>query len=174
MANFDLYFPTLLKHEGGYVNDPKDKGGATNLGVTLKVWVANGWDKNNDGLINYKDIQLLTPADAKYIAKTLYWDKIAGDLIKSQSIAEFIFDWAYNSGPVTAAKKLQRVIGVDDDGKIGNNTLKKLNSLPAKEVFEKLKLNRAAFFHAIVKNNPSQAKFLKGWLNRNNSFIFKN
>ena len=71
MANFDLYFPTLLKHEGGYVNDPKDKGGATNLGVTLKVWIANGWDKNNDGLINYKDIQLLTPVDAKYIAKTL-------------------------------------------------------------------------------------------------------
>lgn len=174
MASFIEYFPTLLKHEGGYVNDPVDPGGATNLGVTFRVWLKNGYDKDGDGDIDVSDLKKITPADAMMIAKKLYWDKIRGDSICSQSVAEILFDWAYNSGPITASKQIQKIIGVKQDGIIGPITVATINFQNAKELFEKIKKARIQFYENIVKNKPSQAKFLKGWKNRVNSFIFKN
>lgn len=174
MANFSQFFPTLLKHEGGFVNDPNDKGGATNLGVTFAVWLKNGYDKDGDGDIDVNDLKKITPVDAQFIAKKLYWDKVAGDQIKSQSVAEFIFDFAYNSGPAKAIKKTQEAIpGLVADGVIGPKTIAAINAQDPKTLFNKLKASREAYFRAIVAGNPSQAKFLKGWLNRNNSFTFK-
>lgn len=172
MANFSLFFPTLLIHEGGFVNNSKDKGGATNLGITFRVWLANGYDKDGDGDIDIDDLKEIEPEDARKIAKKLYWDKIRGDEIHSQSVAEFLFDWAYNSGYVTAIKKVQKVLDLRQDGVIGPITLSKINNTTAKTLFSQLKVEREVFFHNIVKNNPSQAVFLRGWLNRNKSFTF--
>lgn len=172
MANFKKYFPTLIKHEGGYVNDPNDKGGATNLGITLAVWVANGYDKDRDGDIDKDDVRLINQEDAYFIAKKLYWDPVKGDLINNQVIAEFIFDWAYNSGTKNVIRKVQQLIGVKDDGIIGPRTIAAINSANQKELFDRLKARRESFYRAIVRKNPSQQKFLKGWLNRNNSFKF--
>lgn len=173
MAKFDSFFDTLIKHEGGYVNDPLDRGGATNWGVTLAVWVRNGYDKNGDGLIDAKDIQLLTKQDAFNVAKKLYWDAVKADEFVNQSVAEFVFDWGYNSGPKTAIKKVQQIVGVKADGAIGPKTIAAINGANQEELFNKLKASREAFFRAIVAKNPSQQKFLKGWLNRNNSFNFR-
>lgn len=173
MAQFEQFFPMLMKFEGGYVNDPDDHGGATKWGVTLAEWIRNGYDKNGDGVINANDIKLLTQADAAKIAKPLYWDQVKGDQINSQSIAEFLCDFAYNSGTGTAIKKLQQVLGVAVDGVIGNQTLSVLNAGSQKNIFEVYKQSRIDFVNAIVKNNPSQEKFLKGWLSRINSFCFK-
>lgn len=172
MADFKPFFDTLMKHEGGYVNDPKDKGGATKFGVTLATWIANGYDKNGDGKIDKEDVKLLDKADAYDIAKKLYWDAVRGDEIKNQSIAEFIFDWGYNSGPKTAIKKVQDVLDLTQDGVIGPKTLGAINSANQEELFEKLQERRKLFFISIVAANPSQEKFLKGWLIRNNSFKF--
>jgi len=172
MASFKKYFPTLIKHEGGYVNDPNDRGGATNLGVTLGVWIQNGYDKDRDGDIDKDDVKLINLCDAEEIAKKLYWDPIKGDSINNQSIAEFIFDWGYNSGTKTAIKKVQQVLGVVADGIIGPKTIAAINNANQRELFDKLKKRREEFFRAIVRSNPSQSKFLKGWLNRNNSFKF--
>lgn len=161
-----------MSFEGGYVNDPDDKGGATKWGVTLLEWIRNGYDKNGDGIINEKDIKLLTQNDAAGIAKPLYWDRIKGDQIISQSIAEFLCDFAYNSGVVTAIKKLQQILKVNADGIIGSRTLLSLNAGCQKKIFDDLKQSRIDYVNAIVKNNPSQRKFLKGWLSRINSFYF--
>lgn len=172
MAKFELYFDTLIKHEGGYVDDPLDAGGATKYGITLNVWKKRGYDKNKDGKIDKEDVKLLTKEDALKIAKEDYWDPIKGDDINNQSIAEFIFDWGYNSGIKTAIKKVQEIVGVPVDGIVGPVTLKAINQYPPKELFNKLKKSRENFYLAIVRNRPSQKKFLKGWLNRNNSFKF--
>ena len=161
-----------MEHEGGYTDDPKDKGGATKFGVTLSTWIANGYDKDGDGDIDKQDIKVLDKADAYDIAKKLYWDKIMGDKIKDQSVAEFIFDWGYNSGPQTAIKKVQEILAIKIDGIIGPQTLKFINDADPKALFNKLKARREDFFRNIVHNDPSQEKFLRGWLNRNNSFTF--
>lgn len=174
MANFSKFFPILMKHEGGskFTNIPGDKGGATKWGIILDTWIKCGADKDCDGDIDVNDLKLSTEQDAMEVSKKIYWDKIKGDCIYSQSIAEFIFDWAYNSGVQTAAKKVQQLLGLQADGVIGDKTVKAINDANPKELFTKLKNRREEFYKAIVANNPSQAKFLKGWLNRNNSFNF--
>lgn len=172
MANFDIYYPVLLKYEGGYVDNPNDKGGATNLGVTIAQWIKNGFDKDHDNDIDKYDLKLITPEDAKPIAKSKYWDRVKGDDINSQSIAELLMDWAYMSGSVTAIKKIQELLKLSQDGVIGNKTLSAINSADSKVLFEQLKARREKFFKAIVANNPTQVVFLHGWINRNNSFKF--
>lgn len=172
MANFQEYLPHLLKFEGGWSDNKLDKGGATNLGVTLAVWIKKGYDKDKDGDIDKADLKLITPEDAGVIAKKYYWDPVKGDEINSQSVAEFIADWAYNSGTQTAIKKTQRLLGLVDDGVLGPKTLAAINSADPKTLFNKLKASRLAFVRSIVEYSPKQSVFLKGWENRINSFTF--
>lgn len=163
-----------MKHEGGskLTNIDKDSGGWTKWGVTLDTWIKNGVDKDGDGYIDLEDLKLSTEEDAMKIAKKMYWDKIKGDDIHSQSIAEFLFDWAYNSGVGTAGRKVQKILGIATDGIIGTGTINAINNADASTLFTQLKAEREAFYRSIVHNNPGQEKFLKGWLNRNNSFKF--
>ncbi|MFV0470220.1 MAG: glycosyl hydrolase 108 family protein, partial [Dysgonomonas sp.] len=60
MAKIELLVPFILKWEGGFVNDPDDSGGATNMGVTIATWKQVGYDKDGDGFIGIKDLKLLT------------------------------------------------------------------------------------------------------------------
>lgn len=172
MANFTTYFPKLIALEGGYGNDSADKGGPTKYGVILKEWISKGYDKDKDGDIDVGDLKLISLEDAAKIAKPYYWDKVKGDEINSQQVAEFLADWAYNSGVSTASKGVQRILKLKDDGIIGKNTLGAINAHDPKDLFIRLKDARTVFIYAIVKNNPSQQKFLKGWLNRINSFKY--
>lgn len=174
MADFSKFFPILMKHEGGskFTDIAGDKGGATKWGITLDTWIRNGADKDGDGDIDVQDLKLSTEQDAMRIAKKLYWDKVMGDAIDSQSVAEFILDWAYNSGVGTAIRKVQGAVGAAVDGSIGPKTVGLINAQDPHTLFTSLKIEREAFYRSIVQNNPSQAKFLKGWLNRNNSFNF--
>lgn len=172
MANFDLYFPKLLKFEGGLSNDPADKGGLTKYGVILSEWLKKGWDKDNDKDIDAQDLRLITPADAAKIAKPYYWDKIQGDTIKNQCVAEILADFAYNSGVGTAAKKMQKLVGAVEDGVIGPKTVALINSKDQRDLFEKFKQIRKNFYIAIIANNPSQKVFEKGWMNRINAFVY--
>ncbi len=175
MANFKLFFPTLMQHEGGskLTNTKGDNGGWTKWGITLAVWLKAGSDEDGDGDIDLEDLKLSDINDAERIAKKRFWDPLLGDSINSQSIAEFLFDWGYNAGPSVPVKKVQALVGAVVDGDMGPKTIALINKQDAKTLFDKLKKSREAFYRAIVANNPTQAKFLRGWLNRNNSFIFK-
>lgn len=86
----------------------------------------------------------------------------------NDKVAGFIFDWYVNSGRI-AIKNVQRIVDVNDDGIMGKNTISAINNY-ADGLFNNLKAARTMFVKNIVKANPSQDKFLKGWLNRINSF----
>lgn len=161
MANIKDFLPKLLKLEGGYVNHPNDKGGCTNKGVTLPVF------KNYFGETkNCNDLKNITEEQAEKIYKQGYWDVCMADNIQCPQVAYLIVDWAVNSGTKTAIKGVQKIVGTKPDGVMGPITLKAINDYPSKELFDEIKKNRKEFYENIVKKNPSQKCFIKGWFNR--------
>lgn len=156
MASFDKYAPLLREFEGGYVNNPLDKGGPTNGGVTLATFRQYfGSDKTVDDLRRMTDRQWCT------VMKS-YWDRVQGDKILRQCVAEMLVDWHINSG-TAGVKAAQRALGCTADGIVGKKTLAALNSPAA---FEKLQDARLVFFVNIVKSRPNQIGMLTGWLRR--------
>ena len=173
MAEIKNLAPWILKWEGNFVNDPLDKGGATNKGVTIAVWKAQGYDKDGDGDIDVADLKLITVEDATNIMKKNYWDRWKADQIKNQAVANTLVDWVWGSG-AWGIKIPQRILGVKDDGVVGDKTLEALNKQNPKEFLEKLYLARFNFLDGIVASNPSQKRFIKGWKNRMNDLILHN
>ena len=99
----------VLKWEGGYINDPNDPGGETNLGICKR-------DHPN------LDIKNLTVAQVTPIYKTNYWDACKCDLFPSV-LATCVFDSAVNQGTGTAVRLLQTSLRLTADGVIGNKTI---------------------------------------------------
>lgn len=166
--------PIVAKWEGGFVNDPIDKGGATNMGVTVGAWKQLGYDKNGDGLINNADMKLLSKDDFKFVLRK-YWDKWQADKIKNQSIANILVDWYWGSGKWGIVIPQRDILGVPADGLVGEKTIAKLNEMidkDAEDLFEKIYAARVKFLDNIVKNNLSQKRFIKGWKNRLADFKF--
>jgi lysozyme family protein len=169
-GDITLLAPVVAKWEGGYVNDPIDKGGSTNMGITLATWKHIGYDKNNDRLINAADIKLLSKADFKVVLRK-YWDKWQADDIKNQSIANILVDWYWGSGKWGIVIP-QRILGLVEDGIAGPKTIAAVNARDSRVFHKQVFDARVKFLNNIVKNNPSQKKFIKGWLNRLNDFKF--
>jgi len=175
MASFDAFFPTLLKHEGGFVNDPADPGGATNKGVTLGTFQSCA--KKYLGIEPTLDnLKALTDAQAGRIYKPLYWDAVRGDEIALQELANIVFDFQVNAGG-SASKLLQRVLNdlgakppLSVDGDVGAGTMTALKAADQKAVYRAYKKGRIDYYQDLVAKRPSLAKFLKGWLARVNSF----
>ena len=172
MAKVELLTPIMLKWEGGYVEDHDDKGGATNMGVTLSTWRAVGYDKDGDGDIDHDDIRLLTVQDATTILKKFYWDKWKADYITNQSVANILVDWYWCSGK-WGIKIPQRLLRLVDDGIVGQNTIAALNAQIQGDFYLKVRNARLAFIKNIIKNDPTQSKFEKGWINRLNDFEYE-
>ena len=173
MADAKKLVPFILKWEGGYTNDPVDRGGATNKGITLVTYKALGrWDNNKDGKIDEKDLKLLSEDQWYKIYKQSFWDKWRADDIKNQSIANILVDWIWTSGKY-GITNVQKVLGVKDDGIVGPKTIEAVNNYKnQKELFNKIKDIRLKFVENIVKNNPSQKKFINGRKRRINAFTY--
>ncbi|MEG1728399.1 MAG: glycosyl hydrolase 108 family protein [Bacteroidaceae bacterium] len=172
MANVKLLLPFILKWEGGFVNDPLDKGGATNMGVTIATWRKVGYDKDGDGDIDVTDLKLLTEADVlNRVLKPNYWDRWQADRINSQAVANILVDWVWGSG-ASGIKIPQRLLGLKQDGIVGSVTLTTVNKTDPLVLFNSIKAERKAFLLRIVERDPSQKRFIKGWLNRLNSINY--
>lgn len=170
MADYEKAIRFTLKWEGGYVNDGSDRGKETYRGISRYFnpdW--DGWDIL-DNIPNKRYNQQFPQLEdeVKAFYKEHYWHEINADKICNDKIAAFIFDWYVNSGN-NAIKKVQKITKQKQDGVLGNVTLYAINNYNG-GLYEPLKMERISYYKSIVKNNPSQAKFLKGWLNRVESF----
>lgn len=166
MADIRKFMPLLLSVEGGYVNDPDDPGGATNLGVTLATWREAGYDIDGDGDIDSDDMRLLSVSDAvARVIKPMFWDRWKADEINCQAVANILVDWLYNCGSA-GIKTPQRMLGVDQDGIVGPKTLAALNGADQEEFFAAVKSERIKYYSDLVARKPEMRKFFNGWVNR--------
>lgn len=157
----------ILKWEGGFVNDPLDRGGATNKGITLGTFRRfYGKDASVEQLKAITDEQWLM------IFKAGYWNPWLADYIANQSIANIVVDWAWASGTRTSIKQVQRILNTAVDGIVGPKTLAAINSANPRELFDRIRSARLTFVDDIVRRNPTQARFIRGWKNRINNIKF--
>lgn len=152
-ANFDSCLGLVLGYEGGFVNNPKDPGGMTNLGVTRHVW--EGWIGHP---VTDRDMRCLMPSDVRPLYMAKYWDmNKCGDL--PNGIDLVVFDTSVNSGVTRAARILQQVLQLDDDGIIGPKTLHGASTVDAKGIIEAYCDTRIAF----LKSLGTWRYFGNGW-----------
>lgn len=168
MANAKKAIPNILRWEGGYSSHPADTdGGCTMKGITLYTFRQfYGHAKTCD------DLKRITDDQWYHIFRAGYWDRLNGDKIENQSIADLCVDMAWGSGTVTAIKKIQRELGTTPDGVVGQKTLALLNGPDRAGIHAKLKEMRRIWFLNIVQANPRKKVFLKGWLNRLATYTF--
>jgi len=167
MADFKKLIPFIQQWEGGFVNDPLDKGGATNMGVTIATFRQFfGQERTIDNL------KAITVEQWDYIFKVGYWNRWKADEIKNQSVANILVDWLWLSG-AWGIKIPQRILGVVDDGIVGPKTLTALNASSPKELFDKIKEARVQYINDIIVKTPTNERFRKGWMNRLNAINFE-
>lgn len=153
----------ILAREGGYVNDPKDRGGATNFGITQRTlaW----WRKDP-----FADPKTLGEEEAKEILQALYIDRPGfGSL--ALPLKALMVDWGVHSGPAVAIKALQEIVGVTPDGILGPLTHEGIAKVELPFLLKALTVARMKMIARIVAKAPSQAKFLPGWTERVLSFL---
>ncbi|GGB00805.1 hypothetical protein GCM10011491_31250 [Brucella endophytica] len=154
--NFERALSCVLKHEGGWADNPADPGGATMKGVTLATF--RRYVKPN---ATKADLRKITDAQLSTIYRRHYWDAVAGAELPD-GVDYAVFDFAVNSGPSRAAKYLQAVAGVTQDGKIGPATLKAVRAKAHASVIHELCDNRLAFLQRL----DTWKTFGKGWSSR--------
>ena len=151
--SFEPSLAHVLKHEGGYVNHPADPGGATNLGITAATLArARGHP------VSAADVAALTRAEAAAIYRRFFWNPARGDELPA-GLDHAVFDLAVNSGPGRAARLLQRVLAVAEDGVIGPATLAAAQRAEARQTIRALQRERLAF----LKRLSTWPAFGRGW-----------
>lgn len=135
MANYRTSIAKVLKHEGGYVNDKDDTGGETYKGIARNFW--GGWvgwliideaKKKPNFLKTLYSSELLNEAVLKFY-KMYFWDKVGGDQIDDQDIADMLVDAAVNEGIKPAVRRAQKICGIAETGVFSEELKTKLNSL---------------------------------------------
>ncbi len=163
MSGFNQALPVILKHEGGYVNDPDDPGGATNKGIIQKTYDA--WRRSKG--LRQKAVRGISDNEVESIYHERYWVVGKCDALPwPASLAHF--DACVNHGPKNAAKLLQRAAGVTDDGAIGPLTLAAVAAMNRRPLVNGMLWARLAFYEAIARRRPASRKFLLAWLSRVN------
>lgn len=172
MATFDLAIPIVRRHEGGFVNNPNDPGGATNFGISLRWLKEKGLLEDlehSEGDLTHDEVQvikLMTPDEANAFYLKYWWTPFSYSSIIAQAVANKVFDTAVNTGASRAHKFAQAIVGVPQDGVIGPKTLAEINAMPSLSFIVAYQNMQAQFYRGLAATNPARQQFLQGWLNR--------
>lgn len=172
LEKFEKAVKVVLDHERGYSDNPKDPGGATKWGISLRYLLESKNDINHDGKIDAEDIRGLKVEQAKQIYLHDWWMRYKYDQITSTLVATKTLDLSVNMGGDAAHKVIQRAINmlsinpIKEDGIIGSKTLHYLNSLNVKDLMEEICAEAEAKYKRVVAKNPNLNWALHGFLNR--------
>ncbi len=152
--NFKECLDLVLKSEGGWVNNPNDPGGETNLGVTKRVW---------EEYVGHPvtTMKSLTPADVTPLYEQKYWRPCYGEVLP-RGLDFVVFSMGVNAGPGRSVKLLQQSIGCVPDGVIGPTTRGLISDSNSATLIAKFSESRREYYKSL-KTFPI---FGKGWLNR--------
>ncbi len=174
----------IVAREGGFVNDPDDPGGATNLGVTLATARRLGLDKDGDGDVDVADVKRLTPEDAEAVYLQHYFERPKVDRLP-EVLQASVFDMYVNAGS-NAVKILQRLLGqmgqqVTVDGKIGPQTIaasKVAANMAPDHLADAYGVARRNYYFRLADLRPKSRKYARsrggkkgGWIKRAEEFI---
>lgn len=161
--NDDDIIARILSFEGGFTNNPLDKGGPTNFGITASEL---GQIRNLGRAATVAEIQALTKDQAAQIYKDKYIVGSGFEKIPSGELRLIVVDSGVLHGISRAAKWLQQSLAVPADGQIGDVTLNALNGAAGPKAGRGVLALRFKFIGQILKNDPRQVAFAQGWLNR--------
>lgn len=171
------YITKLIEREGGFSDNPKDKGGPTRFGITEQVARAYG----------YKGAMPLLPRElAAIIYRSQYWSDPKFDEVNklSEPLAEKLLDIGVNMGPMIAARFLQRALNtlnrnalsypdIATDGVLGPMSLTALSDYIKSRgpeglviLHDMLRAQQRVRYMEISERNPSQEEFAYGWQKR--------
>lgn len=169
--NFQAFFAAALEHEGKVFEDvPGDRGGPTKWGITIgRLAQVKGVKCPAKGTAAYaalrQELKDLAPERIEEIYRADYWDAVRGDELPA-GLDYCVADFGLNSGPSRAVKYLQRLLEQPQTGTLQDEAIQEIARHPLDELITTYCDERARFLNQIVENNPSQAKFRKGWLSR--------
>ena len=158
MANFEKALAKLLKHEGGYVNDPDDPGGTTKFGI----------DQRSHPEV---DVEHLTLDRARQIYDQSYWGPSHAEALPP-GVGEVVFDSAVNCGVGKAIIWLQQVLADMGlyhgaiDARVGPLTLAAAAAVDPAQLVSAILSKRRHFYERLAASRPAMRKFLRGWNNR--------
>jgi lysozyme family protein len=166
MARFDPICSWVIYQEDdhqhpGITKDLKDGDGRTRLGITERYFLSY---VGEEFFTTMPFAEAVT--NAKRIIRKFFWDAFTGDLIGSDYVAAVLLSFSVDSTVKHAVQAVQRVLGVQADGILGDNTLFELNSKDGQTTAKLVRAEWANFYHQVVDANESDARFLEGWLSR--------
>ena len=159
----DLFAECLaftLKQEGGYVDDPYDPGGATNMGITLAT--LRQWD--HDPALGAPDVEDMSEKTAAAIYGSLYWNGLRGDSLPA-GVDLSAFDFGVNAGLRRSAELLQEALGFaadEVDGCVGPATLAAAARADAGSLIDGLAERQSAYYRCLAEFD----RYGDGWLAR--------
>lgn len=162
---FEEALALVLKAEGGYVNNPNDKGGETNKGIIQRVYDKYRTNKS----LPLQSVRYISNDEVKEIYHDSYW--MPGKCEEmTYGVAILHFDSCVNCGIKQSAKFLQRAVKCADDGIVGTQTIEAVHQY-VKVYSEPVLINaylnqRSEFYYYLIDKDPSQRVFIKGWQNR--------
>jgi lysozyme family protein len=149
-----------LTQEGGFVDDPYDPGGATNMGITLATY--RSWD--HDPALGIANVRAMSRQTAAAIYYAMYWNVLGGQSLPA-GIDLSVFDFGVNAGPRCSAERLQSALGFTGDqvdGCIGPETLRAAAAANARQIIEVMAQRQADYYRGLAAFD----RFGQGWLNR--------
>lgn len=177
MSTFETAIPIILRHEGGYVNNPNDPGGVTDYGISLRFLAQHPdvGDFDHDGDVDAEDIKALTADKASVIYKTFWWDEYKYGMVIDQQLATKIFDLSVNMGAKRSHMLIQTSMNtafglkLTVDGLLGPATISTINSIDGDTntgLMDAYCDATWAYYQSLIVKNPKLQVFAKGWKNR--------